>query len=127
MTEEAIAGEQAPAEASADRRLWFGLIAPPMAWAANKLAGLILPDWICRSGHRWVLHAITAAALLVAIVAGAVASRSARPSEEEGGDPQGPIAKRRRFMSHLAVMSALFFSLVIVAGAVPGVVHRPCD
>ncbi|MCA1582259.1 MAG: hypothetical protein LC796_12895 [Acidobacteria bacterium] len=127
MTERAIAGGEAPPEASADRSLWFGIVAPPLAWAANELAGLLLPDWVCKSGHRWVLHAITAAALAIAVLAGAMASRSARPSEEDAGDPEGPIAKRRRFMSQLAVMSALFFSLVIVAGAVPGAIHRPCD
>lgn len=105
--------------------LWFGIVAPPLAWAADELCGLVLPDWICDTGHRSVLQAITVAALLLALGAGLVARRSFR--SDDGGAAGERVAARRRFMANLAGLLSIFFALVIVAGAVPGLLHRPCD
>jgi hypothetical protein len=108
-----------------DATIWAGILVPPLAWASDELAGLILPDWVCDTGHRWVLQAITAAALLVAAGTGWLAWRAFRADD---GSADGPdVANRRQFMAVLAALLSGFFSLVILAGAVPGLVHRPCD
>ncbi|HYK41582.1 MAG TPA: hypothetical protein VE007_04275 [Thermoanaerobaculia bacterium] len=129
MREEVLEAGEREARVSrsgpADAALWFGIVVPPLAWAANELLGLVLTDWVCDTGRRWPLHLITAVAFLTAASAGWISWQAGVPLEGEPDDSR--IAKRRRFMRTLAMLLTGFFLLVILAGAVPGAVHRPCD
>jgi hypothetical protein len=108
-----------------DAPLWLGIVVPPLAWAADELAGLVFSDFVCDSGHRWLLQAITVAALLLSAAAGAISWRAGASLVAEGGGAR--IEDRRRFMRSIAGWTTVFFLLVILAGAVPGLLHRPCD
>ena len=126
MTEQARAGARsASSPLGEDAPLWLGIVVPPLAWAADELAGLVFSDWVCDSGHRWLLQAITVAALLLAAAAGAISWRAGGTLVAEGGGAR--VEDRRRFMRAVGGLTTLFFLLVILAGAVPGLVHRPCD
>jgi hypothetical protein len=129
VSEEVVGAVPEPAPGSprarADAAPWYGIVVPPLAWAANELLGLALPDWVCDTGRRWPLHLITAIALVIAGAAGLYAWQAGGPLEGEREDSR--IAKRRRFMRIVAALLTLFFVFVIIAGAVPGAVHRPCD
>jgi hypothetical protein len=114
-----------PRERREDAALWLGIVVPPLSWAADELLGLVFSDFVCDSGHRWLLHAITAAAFVLAAVAGGISWRAGNALLAGGGDPS--IEERRRFMRGIAGLTTVFFLLVIAAGAVPGLLHRPCD
>ena len=122
MTTDAL---ESPRERRDDAALWWGIVVPPLAWAADELVGLVFSDFVCDSGHRWVLHAVTAGAFLVAAAAGWISWRAggAAPASEQGGR----VEDRRRFMRAIGGLTTVFFLLVIAAGAVPGLLHRPCD
>ena len=115
---------ESPRERRDDAALWLGIVVPPLAWAADELVGLVFSDFVCDSGHRWLLHAVTAGAFLLAAAAGAI---SWRAGADGGSEEGGRVGDRRRFMRRIGGLTTVFFLLVIVAGAVPGLLHRPCD
>jgi len=106
--------------------LWVSAFTPVVAWIGAQQVGFILSPWICATGHRWVLVAVTGLALLAAS-AGARASwrRWKRLPDEDAGESRG--LARRRFMTAGSLLLAAIFLLAIAALAVPALVHRPCD
>jgi hypothetical protein len=115
---------ESPRERRDDAALWLGIVVPPLAWAADELVGLVFSDFVCDSGHRWLLQAVTVVAFVLAAVAGAISWRAgAAVAAEEGAR----VEERRLFMRRIGGLTTVFFLLVIAAGAVPGLLHRPCD
>jgi hypothetical protein len=117
--------ESTPRERREDSALWLGIVVPPLAWAADELVGLVFSDFVCDSGHRWLLQAVTVGAFLLAALAGAISWRAGAAVPAAGHEPR--VEDRRRFMRAIGGLTTLYFLLVIVAGAVPGLLHRPCD
>ena len=104
------------------RRVWFGWLAPPVAWAADLQINYALAGWVCRHGGVALLHAISLAALLLALSGGWVAwsvGRVVPPESESGPDS-------RRILAVLGVAGSILFSTVIVAMWVSVFSLDPC-
>jgi hypothetical protein len=109
-----------------DNRLWISALAPVFAWIAAHQLNFLFSPWVCATGRRWVLYAVTGAALLAALAGGAGSWKSWKELPPgEGG--QDPVVARRRFMAAGGLLLAVVFSVAIVALVVPAVIHRPCD
>lgn len=109
-----------------DTRLWVSALAPVFAWIAAHQLNFLFSPWVCATGRRWVLYAVTGAALVAAVAGGVASWKSWKELPAEGGSGN-PVEARRRFMAGGGLLLALVFSLAIVALAIPAVVHRPCD
>ena len=107
--------------------LWFGILGPPIIWAARIAANYILVPYACWWEMIWILHLTTLAGVLGTAIAGWVAWRhwrsSGRGTEVELGGP----AIRARFMALVGVLSSGFFFLVIVAEGLANVFVHPCQ
>jgi hypothetical protein len=109
-----------------DWRLWFSIFAPAIAWIVAQQASFLLTPWICATGHRWVLYLVTGSASLAAIAGAVTAWKSWNDlsADREGSDP---ARTRRRFLAAGGLLLGAFFLMAILAFAIPGLVHRPCD
>ena len=108
-------------------RLWIGIAVPLLAWAVEEQASMLLADWVCRTGNKTVLFLIAATCLAAALAAGRAAYGAFREVPEEPDDGTRRVPGRQRFLALLGLLASSFFSLAILASAVPGIVHRPCD
>ena len=98
---------------------WAGVLAGPIALAADQLSSYALVKWTCGHQHPIVLHLISLGAL-VAIAAGAFAAwrglAEAPPDATfEGGRP----FDRGRFMAVLGLTTCALFAILVIAMAVP--------
>jgi hypothetical protein len=102
--------------------LWLAILGPAAMWFLDQQLSFALVQRSCTTGHRSLMGALTVGCLLVVAALAAMARRyrhDVPPDETE--------ASRRRFMVGLALMSTVFFALVIVATAVPKVLLWACD
>jgi hypothetical protein len=106
-----------------ERRLWFSIFAPSLAWVTAFTVSFVLTSEVCATGRRWILFLVTGSALTAAALGAAAAWRTWKRLERGDGSP----GHRRRFMALSGLLLALYFGLVIVALAIPQIVHRPCD
>ena len=106
--------------------LWYGILIGPLSWAFDQQISYSLVGHACSTGHFYLLHAITAIALLVALSGALVAVMNlgrTRQATTEGGR----VADRSRFMAIVGIAASLGWALVIVAMAVPRFLLSPCD
>jgi hypothetical protein len=109
-----------------DGRLLLASFTAPFAWITAFLLNTVLSAWVCATGDRWILSVVTLVAFLVAAAGGFVSWKSWR-SASEGGESDDPTPSRRRFMAAGGLLLSIVFLVAILALAIPGVVHRPCD
>jgi hypothetical protein len=119
-----MSDDAARSHSADERRIWLAIFGPAVAWILAQQLGFLLASWICRTGDRWVLYLITAAALLVAAAGALAAWESWKRLEGAHGDSS---LVRRRFMAAFALLLSAFFFLATLALAIPELVHRPCD
>ena len=106
--------------------LWFGLLAAPLAWAVQLVAGYATEEAACSTGGgiepAWVVGAgsvlggISIAAILVARLGGIAAILSLVLVSGDGhdDDPRG----RAAFMAGAGVLASLIFLAAIVLSTV---------
>jgi hypothetical protein len=112
---------------------WAGVLAGPIALAADEFVSYTLVQWACRHHGAWLLHLITIASLAL-VAAGAYASwltLAETPSDmafdpADGRDRHTIIIARGRFMAVLGLASAVLFTLMILGQAVPRLVLNAC-
>jgi hypothetical protein len=104
-----------------DLRLFAGLLAPVASFFFAQEGCLLLSRWVCRSGNRWPLVVVLATALAGTLAAGAASWQ--RLKGEDGDAIEG----RRRFLAAGGLFLAVLMTLVLLAFAVPALLHRPCD
>jgi hypothetical protein len=109
-----------------DNLLWRNALLPIFAWIAAQQIDFIVSPWVCATGNRWVLYAVTGLALLTAAAGGLGSWGQLRRMSAESGR-EDEVRERRRFMAGGGVLIAAIFFLAILALAIPAVVHRPCD
>jgi hypothetical protein len=114
---------EAPAGATRDSALWFGVLAGPVAWAARFTASYALVGPACATGAWWPLPLLTAAGVLVTAVAGLVAWRAWRSFPDADG---GAVFGRRRFMAFAGVSLSVLFIIVTLAESLPMLWIGPC-
>jgi hypothetical protein len=95
--------------------LWTGVLAGPMAWAADLTITYALVKWSC--GHRaeGLLHVPMLAALAV-IGSGAMIAWSVEPHND-----------RERFMWTLALLMSALFVVVVIATEIPNLFLHACQ
>ena len=96
--------------------LWTGVLAGPIAWAADLQARYALVRYVCVNHAGWIMWMITVAALLITAF-GALCSW-------HGWIDETP---RVRFMSIGGLFIGGMFALAIIAMAIPDLFLRACD
>jgi hypothetical protein len=112
--------------------LWFGLLAAPLAWAAQLVVGYGATIARCTgtassrsfSLTPWeiVLTAVAAAIALTGQAAAVLVFRSTRGREETDPPPAGRI----RFLVLAALLSNTLFIVVILLGGITAAGLEPC-
>ena len=107
-------------------RLWWGIAAGPIAWGCDLGVSYALAPHVCSTGHFYLLHLITLIALAVALSGFFIAVDNRR--RLGGGDDKGGSTHDRAYFDALVGMGySSFFSVIIVAGAVPRWILNPCQ
>jgi hypothetical protein len=111
---------------------WFGLLAAPLAWAAQLLAGLAIAGAYCApAGSRWGISieawqiAIGAAAGTVAVCAGLSAFTLYRELRDVEDDAPGPRGRLHFFSVASLAGNGLFLALITLT-VVGAVSHAGC-
>jgi hypothetical protein len=107
--------------------LWFALLGGPVAWSAHLLASYPLVPVACSVGTVTMLHAVTAATVLMAAASGMVGWRECR--RLQGDEPEGDlrIAHRRAyFMAVSGIWLGGFFAVVTLVEGLPVLFGDPC-
>ncbi len=102
--------------------LWFGILAPPIAWAADLQIRYALVSVACDRGWHAALSLISIPLLALSIAAGFAAWRGLKIGENETAYPQ-----RVRFMALGGVMLSAVFSLTIIAATIPDFFINACN
>lgn len=113
--------------------LWFGILAPPLAWLTHLLLGDLIYELGCAPGmrakeilglslHTWTVAA-TATLLAVTVAAGILALRALRQlrAESDGGS-----LDRATAMAFVAVASSALYGAILAFGLVPSFVLPSC-
>lgn len=110
------------------RAIWFALLAPPVAWFAALTAGYFMVSWACGSAMGTaVLHSTLLACLLLGVAGALVAARAWRRG---GGDWPGESPDprtRTRFLTVIAGLGGILFSVAILWFWLATVVLDPCE
>ena len=114
--------------------LWFGLLAPPLAWGAHLIMGDGIFELGCAKAftHKAILGlplataAILETALMAAItiLAGVLSYRAWRRLREER---DGTSHDRASAVAVMGMASAAFYLLIILFGFLPSLVLRACE
>ena len=113
--------------------LWFGILAPPLAWLTHLLLGDLIYELGCTpamrrkeilglSLHTWTVAA-TVAMLAVTVVAGVLAFHALRRlrAQSDGGS-----LDRATAMAFVGVASSLLYGAILVFGLLPAFVLPQC-
>jgi hypothetical protein len=109
---------------------WLGVLAGPVAWATLLETNSALSYVACEQRHKWMLHLATAVAIGLIVVAAYATWRASPPlggHEHPSLDPAETAMLRARFMTIGGLALCAFFTLVILATAIPALVLHPCD
>lgn len=124
-----------PPDRATERRLWFGILAPPAAWTAAELVGYALVGRTCGAGGpaagpatwQWTaLFSVTASAAAVTLGAMAIAYGVFR--RRTGGAPLTRTDARDRveFMAAGGVILGSMLLLNIVYFGIMPMIVDPC-
>jgi hypothetical protein len=120
-------------ESTGSAGLWFGVLAAPLAWAAQLVINETFPEWFSctrgftQQGHFFgfsnnvLVAVVDGGALVVALLALLVSLASVRRFGRADPTPE----RRARWMANAGVINSVIFSLPIVLGFVAAaLVHR---
>jgi hypothetical protein len=111
-------------------RLWFGVLAGPLAWTLQLSVSYPLAQLSCHAEHRGqhpIALELIALGALVVIAFGAVTSWHALRALPSASSDGGHSADRGRFMAGLGLLLAVMFSLVVIATAIPTSILHACQ
>ena len=115
----------------ASAALWFGLLAPIVAWGLRLVVSFGIEEIVCSKGSSsfdvWgfpvrATIVVECVALLILSIAGGVVAARAR-----GRTGQDAIAERVRWMALAGIFSSVLFSLLIVLESVPVLILPLCE
>jgi hypothetical protein len=108
---------------------WFGLLAAPLAWTGQLVAGFGVVDAACDGAgggavtpYELTLTLVALAVALAAEGAAVVLFRSLRGIEQDASGPAG----RLRFFAVAALLGNVLFFVIILLSGVGAVVQLPC-
>jgi hypothetical protein len=106
---------------------WIGLLAAPLAWTVQLVAGFGVTVAACGAGGRdvplvaWQL-ALTAVAAAIAVAGQAAALLAWRATRRDGSTPAGRI----HFFADAALLSNTLFIVMILLGGITAAHLAPC-
>jgi len=109
--------------------LWTGVLAGPLVWAALLETNYTLSYVACEQRHSWMLYLSTGIAVLLIALAALTSWRAAPPMGDDAEpsiDPRETAVVRARFMVIGGLALCAWFTLVILATAIPTVILHPC-
>jgi hypothetical protein len=119
--------EKRPARHREDVALWVGALAGPIVYfldfAASYLVVSVVEAPYPRKSAEVLIHVFTLLGLALVIASGVVAHRVWKRHARDEEQPNARV----RFMAAYGMATAIFFSLVIVANAVPKFLLRIGD
>jgi|GEM_PF-2808432 len=107
--------------------LWIGFILPPLAWAMEMEAMWLTTEWGCdKSEFKWN-HVVAIIALLISITGVLIAwtQSKATPDTPESTTIEKPST--RDFMSIVATVLGILFTMLIFAQYLPTLMGVPCS
>ena len=107
--------------------LWLSILAPPMAALTQLQANYALVLWVCGTGRAWALHAVSLAALLVAVGAGFLSWRNWQRAGADWDDEGAGVLPRSRFMSAVGMLVSAHSALVVIAQWIAVFVYSACQ
>ncbi|HWS90259.1 MAG TPA: hypothetical protein VN282_25035 [Pyrinomonadaceae bacterium] len=126
-----VKGEAAAArefkEGAGPGSLWAGILAGPLAALVQLQANYALVLWVCGTGRAWSLHAVSAAALAVAVGAGLLSRRNWRRAGADWDDGGAGVLPRSRFMAAVGMLLSAHSALVVVAQWIAVFVYSACQ
>jgi hypothetical protein len=110
------------------RALWFGALGGGFAWLLHLMGAYAISEFGCRGGLNraswlgvttvaWLLAALSAATLIVAVISTLVARRCERRLEAARGDTTAPRGEAE--VARAGWMASGLFSLVILVESIP--------
>lgn len=94
--------------------LWFAVLGGPISWMLGLSLDYALVHPTCAGGSTLPLHAVTLATLVLSASAGVVAWREWGRTGGRTLDDGATALSRSRFMAAVGLLSAAYFSLIIV-------------
>jgi hypothetical protein len=107
-------------------RLWFAVLAGPIAVALNIFIGYALVKWACAGGRTYVLTVVAAFTLALAM-SGAWVGWTCRAQVRGATEHGGRVIDRSYFGALVAIGLSLLNALLIVMQAYPHFVLSPCE
>jgi hypothetical protein len=107
--------------------LWIGFILPPLAWAMEMEAIWLTTEWGCdRSEFKWN-HVVAIIALLISIVGVLIAWTQGRATANTPEATTIEQPSTRDFMSIVATVLGILFTMLIFAQYLPTLMGVPCS
>jgi hypothetical protein len=106
------AEEEAHGRPGAILACWTALLGGPAAWLLQLMVGYLFVSWAHFHDHSWIIGAVTATCLLLALGCVALAGYERRRAR---GLHDAIASERTRLMSTIGIGGGLFFALVIIA------------
>lgn len=98
---------------------WAGILAGPIALAAQQLASYALVKWTCGHQHTSVLHLISLGALVIVAGGAFAAWRTLDEAPADSTGDGGRSLDRGRFMGLLGLATSALFAVAVVFMSVP--------
>jgi hypothetical protein len=107
--------------------LWWSLIAGFVGWFFDLGLSYLLEQHSCSTGHRYVLHVISAVCFIIALSGFVTGYADFKHFREDTSEEGGSRFNRAYFQAMLGMAFSVSFAVVIIAGAVPRWILTPCD
>jgi hypothetical protein len=107
-------------------RLWFAVLAGPVAVALNMLIGYALVKWACAGGRTYVLTSVAVVTLALAL-SGTWVGWTCRAQIGDANEHGGRIVDRSYFVALVAIGLSALTALLVVMQAYPHFVLSPCE
>jgi len=119
--------ETVPADPSRARRLWIGILLPPLVWAAQMQTIYLTSEWACYAKDYSWNHAVSIASLVLSVVGIWVAYSEWKAAGGGTEDENSDQDTRRRFMAILGMLLGSLFTALIFAQWLPTAMGVPCS
>ena len=109
-------------------RLWFAMLAGPLAWSAHLLLSYGLVPIACDTGWAFLLVVVTAVTAIGSLAGALVSRRLPVGDTPETEDLRLTNATdRMRFIARSGLAGGLFFAAVIIVQGLPVLFIDPCS
>ena len=107
--------------------LWIGFILPPLAWAMEMEAMWLTSEWGCdKSDFKWN-HVVAIIALLISITGVLIAWTQSKATSDTPESTTIEKPSTRDFMSIVATVLGILFTMLIFAQYLPTLMGVPCS